>query len=98
MPYVLAFNRDAVADRLARLAAYIGLADASFDGFLLWVLALRRRLSIPHALGGLGVTEEDVERLAAMAEADPSAGGNPRPFDADAARQVLGAALAGRTE
>jgi alcohol dehydrogenase class IV len=60
------------------------------------VIELRRRLSIPHRLGELGVKEEDVERLAAMAEADPSAGGNPRPFDAASARQVLRAALAGR--
>jgi alcohol dehydrogenase class IV len=28
MPYVLAFNREAIEERLARLAAYIGLADA----------------------------------------------------------------------
>lgn len=96
MPYVLAFNREAVGERLARLAAYLGLADASFDGFLSWVLELRRRLGIPHMLGELGVTEADVEKLAAMAEADPSAGGNPRPFDADGARQVLVSALAGR--
>jgi alcohol dehydrogenase class IV len=95
MPYVLAFNREAVAKRLARLAAYIGLADASFDGFLDWVLELRRRLSIPHSLAELGVTNGDVERLAVMAEADPSAGGNPQLFDAAAARQVLKAALAG---
>jgi alcohol dehydrogenase class IV len=95
MPYVLVYNRPAVEKKLARLAAYIGLADASFDGFLAWVLELRRRLSIPHALGALGVGEADVERLAAMAEDDPSAGGNPRPFDAAAARQVLKNALAG---
>jgi hypothetical protein len=31
-----------------------------------------------------------------MAEADPSAGGNPLPFDAAAARSVLEAAMAGR--
>jgi hypothetical protein len=31
-----------------------------------------------------------------MAEADPSAGGNPLPFDAAAARGVLDAAMAGR--
>jgi alcohol dehydrogenase class IV len=98
MPYLLAFNRDAVAERLARLAAYIGLAKPSFEGFLAWVLELRRSLSIPHALGELGVTKDDVERLAAMAEADPSAGGNPRAFDAAGAREVLESALAGRIE
>jgi alcohol dehydrogenase class IV len=96
MPYVLAFNRDPAGDRLARLAAYAGLDDASFEGFLDWVVALRRRLGIPHRLDALGVSADDVERLSIMAEADPSAAGNPRRFDAAAARQILEAALAGR--
>ena len=96
MPYVLAFNRPAIEGRLARLAAYLGLADASFDGFLAWILDLRRALSIPHSLAELGVSAGAMERLAAMAEADPSAAGNPRPFDAAAAKQVLEAAFAGR--
>jgi alcohol dehydrogenase class IV len=96
MPYVLAFNRPAIEDRLVRLASYIGLADPSFAGFLAWIVALRRTLSIPHSLAELGVTSEKMERLAVMAEADPSAAGNPRPFDAAAARQVLDAAMAGR--
>jgi alcohol dehydrogenase len=96
MPYLLAFNRKAVEERLGRLAGYIGLADASFDGFLAWIVELRRRLAIPHGLAELGVGESDLDRIAAMAEADPSAAGNPRPFGAREARSVLEAAMAGR--
>jgi alcohol dehydrogenase len=96
MPYVLAFNRSAIEERLARLAGYIGVADASFAGFLAWILELRERLGIPHALPGLGVQETHLERIALMAEADPSAAGNPLPFDAAAAGAVLEAAMAGR--
>jgi alcohol dehydrogenase len=96
MPYMLAFNRRAVEDRLARLAGYIGLEDASFEGFLAWIIDLRQSLGIPHRLSDLGVSEADFDRLAAMAEADPSASGNPLPFDATAARAVLERALAGR--
>ncbi|HEX8225221.1 MAG TPA: iron-containing alcohol dehydrogenase [Allosphingosinicella sp.] len=96
MPYVLAFNRPAVEDRLARLACYLGLEDASFDGFIAWVIDLRQRLAIPHGLAGIGVEEADLERIAAMAEADPSAAGNPLPFDCAGARTVLEAAMAGR--
>lgn len=96
MPYVLAFNRPAVEERMARLAGYIGLERASFEAFLDWVLELRQRLSIPHALGELKVSSDSVDRLARMAEQDPSAGGNPRAFDAAAAREVLEAALEGR--
>ena len=95
MPYMLAFNRRAVEDRLARLAGYIGLDDASFRGFLAWIIELRQSLGIPHRLSDLGVSEANLDRLAAMAEADPSAGGNPLPFDAAAARAVLVSAVAG---
>jgi len=95
MPYALAFNRPAIEDRLARLAAYLGLNDPSFAGFLDWILDLRRRLQIPHSLAELGIRADAIDRLATMAEADPSAAGNPRTFDAAAARQVLEAALAG---
>src|SRR3954451_6080835 len=63
MPYVLAFNRAEAGERLARLAAYIGLADASFDGFLAWVVELRRRLAIPSTLAELKVSGDQIERL-----------------------------------
>ena len=44
MPYVLAFNRPAIEDRIARLAAYLGLAP-SFDAFLDFVLDASPRAS-----------------------------------------------------
>ncbi|HEU0100681.1 MAG TPA: iron-containing alcohol dehydrogenase, partial [Allosphingosinicella sp.] len=64
MPYILTFNRRAVEERLARLAAYIGLADASFDGFLAWIVELRASLGIPHRLSELDVSEADLDRIA----------------------------------
>jgi alcohol dehydrogenase class IV len=96
MPYILAFNRSAIEERLARLAGYMGLEDASFDGFLAWIVELRLKLAIPSGLSHFGIREADLDRIALMAEADPSAAGNPLPFDAAAARAVLEAALAGR--
>jgi alcohol dehydrogenase class IV len=96
MPYVLAFNRPAVEERIARLAAYIGLPDTSFDGFLGWILDMRESLSVPHTLRELKVPSDRADQIARMAEADPSAGGNPLPFDAAAARQVFDAAMEGR--
>jgi alcohol dehydrogenase len=96
MPYVLAFNAAALDERLTRLAAYLGLADPSPAAVVEWTLELRRQLEIPHALAELGVSRDQLDRLAAMAEEDPSAGGNPLPFDARGARQVLDAAMAGK--
>lgn len=95
MPYVLAFNRSAVATKLGRAAAYLGL-EGGFDGFLHWVLGLRERLGIPATLAGLGVGPERFAAMAAMAEKDPTAGGNPRPFTATDAQGLYEAALAGR--
>jgi alcohol dehydrogenase class IV len=98
MPYILAFNRPVLEERMARLAAYIGLEDASFDGFLGWIIELRASLSVPHSLRELGVPGDRAGDIARMAEADPSAGGNPLPFDATAARKVFDAAMDGRLE
>jgi alcohol dehydrogenase class IV len=81
MPYVLAFNRDAIDDKLVRLGAWLGL-DPSFDAVLNWVLELRRELAIPHTLHDLGIEEDRFRELAAMAETDPTASGNPVPVKA----------------
>ena len=95
MPYVLMFNRPVVEERIKRLAAYIGLRP-SFQAFLDWVLALRADIGVPHMLSGLKVGDEQIDRIIAMAVEDPTAGGNPRPFDKRAARTVFKRALEGR--
>ena len=84
MPYVLVHNREAVAERLDRVGRYLGLAASGFEGFLEWILDLRRAIGIPHTLSALGVSEEHAAELAPAAAADPSAGGNPVPVDAAA--------------
>ena len=80
MPYVLAWNRRAIEDRMVRLAAYLGLRQASFDAFLDWVLELREEIGIPHTLAAIGVREEHAAPFAPQALADPSTGGNPLPM------------------
>jgi alcohol dehydrogenase class IV len=95
MPYVLAFNRREIEPRIKRLAAYIGLKPR-FRAFLDWVLALRAEIGVPHTLAGLNVDDDKVDRIVAMAVEDPTAGGNPRPFDKRAARTIFRRALEGR--
>lgn len=96
MPYVLVFNRKAVEDKIVALARYIGLKDASFKGFLDWVLALRQELGVPHTLKDLGVTDDRIEMLAEMATADPSAGTNPVPVGVKEHRVLLEMSFGGR--
>jgi alcohol dehydrogenase len=95
MPYVLAFNRKAIDDKVARLAAYIGLKPR-FRAFLDWVLELRAAVGVPHTLAGLNVGDDQIDRVVAMAVKDPTAPGNPVPFDKRAARTIFRRALEGR--
>lgn len=79
MPYVLKANQEVIADKVARLALYIGL-EGSFDAFLQWVLDLREQLAIPHTLAEIGIDDAKAELVGRMATEDPSAGGNPISF------------------
>jgi len=80
MPYVLAWNRRAIEPRMGRLAAWLGLKQQSYEGFLDWILELRATIGIPSKLDALGVREEHAKEFAPQALADPSTGGNPLPM------------------
>jgi alcohol dehydrogenase class IV len=95
MPYVLVFNRAAIDGKIERLSAYLGL-EPSFDAFLAWVLKLREDLQVPHTLAGLGVDDAKFALMSEMAPKDPTAGGNPVPFDQKAALQLYRNTLDGR--
>jgi alcohol dehydrogenase class IV len=88
MPYVLAWNRPAIEQKLVRLAAYLGLEQHSFGGVLDWVLELRRAIGIPNSLADLGLRAEHAAAFAPQAFADPSTGGNPLPVDAQQFEQL----------
>jgi alcohol dehydrogenase len=94
MPYVLTFNRPAIEDKIARLAAYLGLAP-TFHAFLAWVLQLRAEIGIPHTLAALNVDDRQFGRMSRMAVNDPTAGGNPLPLDEASCRQLYANALSG---
>ena len=96
MPYVMAFNERAIADKMARLAAWLGLKNQSHAGMIDWVLRLRQDVGAPHTLAGLNVDGARIDEIAAAAEVDPTAGGNPVKLDAAAARQIFAAALEGK--
>jgi alcohol dehydrogenase class IV len=96
MPYVLAFNRSAIDQRMSRAAAYLGLVP-SLDAVIEWILALRRELHIPHTLRELAPgAEAQLPMLARMAAADPTAGSNPVEVGAPELWQLYERALEGR--
>jgi alcohol dehydrogenase class IV len=76
MPYVIKFNQSVIEEKMERLSRYIELKNQSFDGFLEWILDLRKQLSIPHTLKELNV-KFDFDKLSKMALVDPSTPTNP---------------------
>jgi alcohol dehydrogenase class IV len=94
MPYVLAFNRPAIEERIDRMADYLRI-DGGFDGVLAWILGLRKNIGVPHTLAGLGVDGERIEQISKMSLKDPSAGGNPVELTLGGARSIFQAALDG---
>jgi alcohol dehydrogenase len=79
MPYVVKANRRKIERDIERAAAYLGI-KGGFNGFLKWVLALRKETGIPHTLADIGIDTRRLDEIAAMAIRDPSAGGNPIAF------------------
>ena len=79
MPYVVKANRRKIEKDIERAAAYLGI-KGGFDGFLKWILALRKEIGIPHTLADIGIDAKRLGEVAAMAIKDPSAGGNPIAF------------------
>ena len=96
MPYVLQANKNAIEQRISRLARYMGLADASFAGFLNWVMRIREKLAIPHSLAAIDIDDSQKKTVARMAVADPSAGGNPISFSQEQYSDIFVAAVHGK--
>jgi alcohol dehydrogenase len=79
MPYVVVANRTKIEPAIERAAAYLGIRGR-FEGFVNWIVKLRRAIGIPHSLGEIGIDGKRVAEVAAMAVKDPTHGGNPIAF------------------
>ena len=79
MPYVLTFNKNVIEKKIIKICEYLEFQNKTFDGFLNWILNLRKRLNIPHKLTDVIETDKiDIDRLSKMALDDPSTSGNPK--------------------
>ncbi len=88
LPYVVAFNAPAVPAAMSQLAAAL---EAHDPASALWRLG--QTLGAPQSLAALGVTDSDVDHVASLAVASPSA--NPVPVTEEGVRQLLLAVLRG---
>ncbi len=98
LPYVMVFNREAILTKMDLLARVLDLPKAAsgFDAVLVWMIELRARLGLPHTLEGVeGFSVGMAHKLAPLAVADPSMGGNPIQADAAQCEAVFLKALRG---
>lgn len=82
LPHVLAYNAEAAAGAMQRIAAALDAASAP-----LAVHQLALRNGAPTALKQIGMREEDLDTACALALQNAYA--NPRPIEARALRQLL---------
>ena len=81
MPYVLKRNKKVIEEKIISLSRYLNLEDQTFEGFMSWILYLRKELLIPHTLKDLILDDSKFEEMSKMAKDDPSTGGNPIPLE-----------------
>ena len=83
MPYVLTRNREAIEDKIIAAGKYLNLKKTNFEGFMEWILDLRKQLKIPHTLKDLINDESKFKEMSKMAFKDPSTSGNPIKLNED---------------
>lgn len=89
LAHSIRFNAEAVPDQVRRIGAAIGAPDDPAGA----VADLVARLGLPSGLAAVGVTEEDIDAVARLSQANGSVQANPRPVSEEDARDILTAAL-----
>ena len=80
LPYVLAWNRAAIEDKLKTAARLLNLNPRDGAGVIQWIIHLRKELKIPHTLAELEMDDSRKHTVAQMAMRDATAPGNPIPM------------------
>ena len=89
-------NKGPIENKIIKICDYLELKDRSFDGFINWVLDLRKKLEIPHKLSEVIKVEDlQLDRLSKMALEDPSTGGNPKKLSQNDLKEMYIKSISG---
>jgi maleylacetate reductase len=91
LAHVVRFNAEAVPAAVRGIGVALGRPDDAAGA----IDDLRAELGLPATLAECGVTEDDLDAVARMAEGSPNVRANPRPVSEDDAREILEAAYSG---
>ena len=82
--------------KIIKICDYLELQDRSFNGFINWVLDLRKKLNMPHKLSEvIDEKDFDLNRLSKMALVDPSTGGNPKKLTVEDMKLIYQHSMSG---
>ena len=95
LPYVLKFNLPALTEKMPRLARVLDLPVHTPEAVLEWVLECRRQVAIPQTLSAIGIDVACRADVAALANRDPCAAGNPIPLDTGILANLFDLAVSG---
>ena len=95
MPYAMAFNADAVPERIAELAQVVGANPWNGDGFVTWLTELKQATGIPRTLADVGVRMDQIPKLVEIAVADGCHQNNPKPVTDEDFRALFVEAITG---
>lgn len=96
LPYVLMKNQEVIERKLTDIARYLNLDDASFVGFLNWLLQFRESLGIPHTLAAVNIDDSRADEIGVAAKQDPSDSGNPLILSEQDYADIFRAAVQGK--
>ncbi len=97
MPYVLTFNKDVIENKIIKICEYIEIEEKTFNGFLNWILDLRKKLEIPHKLSEvIDMKNFELDKLSKMALNDPSTAGNPKKLTVDDMKKMYMYSMSGK--
>ncbi len=95
LPYVMQFNRTAIADRMQPLARVLGVQGEDFEAVYEWVIDFLQHFGIPSTLADIGVDITHADDIGRLGEIDPPAATNPVPVTAADLRNIFMQAVQG---
>jgi alcohol dehydrogenase class IV len=93
IPYGMEFNISGFEHKFARIAKTLGLKKETGNAVVDYLFELNSKIKIPHHLRDIGVKEEHIDTLAALAIADFAHPNNPKPVSREDFRTLYLKAL-----